>query len=151
VNPAIIRQAFCAGRGNIQRAAEQVEHGLGLPRNLIEALRQSVVARGTETALASKAGRRWVGTSYEELWRRVECFAAGLHSLGVGKGAKVAIISNNRPEWPVADFAIQSLGAATVPVYPTLGADQVAHILADSGVVVAIAEDKVILGSVIGG
>ena len=101
-------------------------------------------------ALANKAGRRWAGTSYEELWRRVECFAAGLHSLGVGKGAKVAIISNNRPEWPVADFAIQSLGAATVPVYPTLGADQIAYILADSGVVVAIAEDKVILGSVIG-
>lgn len=124
--------------------------GVDAPRSLVGALRRSVGARGDGVALASKVDGRWDEISYRELWRRVERFAAGLSSLGVGRGAKVALISTNRPEWPIADLAVQSLGAATVPVYPTLETAQIGHILADSGAVVAIAEDGRILGKVLG-
>ena len=137
--------------GMMQRVVERVDRGAetGVLRNLVEVLHRSVVARGEETALASKGEGGWGEISYAELWRRVERFAAGLASLGVGGGAKVAVVSKNRPEWPIADFAIQSLGAATVPIYPTLGAAQISHILADCGAVVAIAEDEEILGKVL--
>lgn len=131
-----------------QRLAGDVEEGAS--RSLVEALWRSVEARGERPALASKAGGRWVGISYGELWRRVGRFAAGLSSLGVGRGAKVAIVSSNRPEWPVVDLAVQSLGAATVPVYPTLGAAQICHILADSGAVVAVVENEQILEKILG-
>jgi len=135
----------------MQRVVERVDRGAGTeaPRNLLGVLHRSVVARGEKTALASKGEGGWVEISYAELWRRVERFAAGLASLGVGGGAKVAVVSKNRPEWPIADFAIQSLGAATVPIYPTLGAAQISHILADCGAVIAIAEDEEILGKVL--
>lgn len=137
--------------GMMQRVVERVDRGSGTetPRNLVGVLHRSVVARGEKVALASKGGGGWVEISYAELWRRVERFAAGLSSLGVGGGAKVALVCRNRPEWPVADFAIQSLGAATVPIYPTLGAAQISHILADCGALVAIAEDVEILGRVL--
>lgn len=138
----------------MQRAEEQVGLGgaAGESRSLVDAVRRSVAARGGEVALASKgADGAWVEVSYGELWRRVERFAAGLARMGVGGGEKVALISRNRPEWPVVDLAVQSLGAVVVPVYPTLGVDQVRHILADSGAVVAVAENEEHLGKVLEG
>src|SRR5215217_9507965 len=137
-------------RGMMQRVVERVDRGAGTeaPRNLLGVLHRSVVARGEKTALASKGEGGWVEISYAELWRRVERFAAGLASLGVGGGAKVAVVSKNCPEWPIADLAIQSLGAATVPIYPTLEAAQISHILADSGSGVAIVEDEGLLEKV---
>ena len=92
-----------------------------------------------------KVGGGWRSISYAEFWGRVRDFAAGLAGLGVTKGARVALMSNNRPEWPVADLAVQSLGAATVPVYPTLEPAQVAHILGDSEARVLIVENKELL------
>ena len=123
--------------------AEEVARGAvsGEPRSLLEALCRNAEGRGGEVALASKVGDRWGEISYAELWERVGDFAAGLAALGVGSGAKVAIISRNRPEWAITDLAVQRLGAATVPVYPTLGTGQICHILADSGAVVAVVED----------
>ncbi|QIN83540.1 AMP-binding protein [Rubrobacter tropicus] len=136
----------------MQRVAERVARGAGVgeARSLMGALYRNVEARGDEVALASKVGDEWRGISYADLWRRVGDFAAGLSSLGVGSGAKVAIICGNRPEWAVADLAAQGLGAATVPVYPTLGTDQIGHILADSGAVVAVVEDEELLERVAG-
>ena len=137
----------------MQRTAVQSGPGDGEVRgdyqSIIGMLRRNVEARPEKLALASKAEGDWAGISYGELWERVKSFAAGLASLGVGSGAKVAIVSRSRPEWVVTDLAVQSLGAATVPVYPTLEASQVAHMLADSGAVVVVVEDQEILGKVI--
>ena len=52
---------------------------------------------------------------------------------GIGKGDRVAILSENRPEWTIADFASLLIGAVTVPIYATLTAEQTAYILRDSG------------------
>jgi long-chain acyl-CoA synthetase len=134
----------------MQRVTERVARGSGVggPRSLIGALYANVETRGDEVAFASKAGHRWVGISYAELWERIRNFAAGLAALGVGSGAKVAIVSRNRPEWAITDLAVQGLGAATVPVYPTLETDQICHILADAGAVVAVVEDEELLEKV---
>ena len=59
--------------------------------------------------------------------------AGGLRKWGIGKGDRVAILSENRPEWMIADFASLLLGAVTVPIYATLTAEQTAYILRDSG------------------
>jgi long-chain acyl-CoA synthetase len=75
----------------------------------------------------------WVPISSTEIYCGVVGVARALESWGVGKGDRVAILSENRPEWTIADFAALSLGAVTVPVYSTQTAEQTAFLLNDSG------------------
>ena len=72
--------------------------------------------------------------SGRELVERVRDLSLGLASLGMTRGDRVALLSESRPEWLLADFAILAAGAVTVPIYPTLSAEQVAFILRDSEV-----------------
>ncbi len=71
--------------------------------------------------------------SSRELYRDVVGVARALQSWGIREGDRVAILSENRPEWAVADFATMLLGAATVPIYATLTAEQTLHLLRDAG------------------
>lgn len=75
----------------------------------------------------------WVPISSSELYRNVVGVGRALASWGIGKGDRIAILSENRPEWTITDFAILSLGAVTVPIYSTQTAEQTAFILNDSG------------------
>ncbi len=75
----------------------------------------------------------WVPISSTEIYRSVVGVARALESWGVGKGDRVAILSENRPEWTIADFAALALGAVTVPIYSTQTAEQTAFVLNDSG------------------
>jgi long-chain acyl-CoA synthetase len=75
----------------------------------------------------------WAPISSTEIYRSVVGVARALESWGVRKGDRVAILSENRPEWTITDFAALSLGAVTVPVYATQTAEQTAFILNDSG------------------
>ncbi|HEU4699703.1 MAG TPA: long-chain fatty acid--CoA ligase [Gemmatimonadales bacterium] len=84
-------------------------------------------------ALRAKLAGRWVGISYAELLERVHALSIGLRELGVAPGDRVAILSENRPEWAMADFASLAACAIDVPVYPTLPAKQIEYILRDSG------------------
>jgi long-chain acyl-CoA synthetase len=111
-------------------------------RSLPEAFRMTVLEKAEKPALGEKAGGRWREFSFREVYRRVEDFAAGLSGLGVEHGSRVALMSENRVAWTVADVAIMSLGAATVPIFPTLGPRQVAHILEDSGAGVVVVEGE---------
>ncbi len=93
-----------------------------------------------------EAYRRPVGDGWESMsWRdagdRVQSLAAGLLDLGVQPEERVALIATTRVDWVLADFAILCSGAATTTVYPTSNPDDVAYIVADSGAVVAFAED----------
>jgi long-chain acyl-CoA synthetase len=94
-------------------------------------------------ALRSKSAGSWVPVSYAELEARVHAVAAGLRGLGVITGDRVAILSENRPEWAVTDYACLSIRCADVPIYPTLPARQIEFILRDAAakaVVVSSAE-----------
>lgn len=117
--------------------------------SLVGMVRLSVESRGGNVAYGWKESGEWRTLSYVGLWTRVKEFAAGLSGFGVGGGDRVALMSTNRVEWPVADLATQSLGAATVPVYPTLEGSQVAHILKTSGAKVAVVESRKLLDRVL--
>lgn len=79
--------------------------------------------------------------SADDLVERVRALALGLESIGIAAGDRVAIQSESRPEWVLADLAILSLGAITVPIYPTLPSAAVRLILADSGARLAVVSD----------
>jgi long-chain acyl-CoA synthetase len=81
--------------------------------------------------------------------KRVAGFARGLSALGVGRGDRVALLCGDRPEWHIVDFAVLHLGAADVPIYPTLLAAQTRAILVDSGARTAVAEDPEQLAKVL--
>jgi long-chain acyl-CoA synthetase len=92
---------------------------------------------GPAEALRHRHEGGWTGSTYREVGERVARLARGLTGLRVRAGDRVALLSENRPEWAIADYAVLALGAVVVPLYPTLPADQIAHILADSGARVA--------------
>jgi long-chain acyl-CoA synthetase len=83
----------------------------------------------------------WHPVSGNQLYQRVRAFAAALSSWGIAKGDRVAILSENRWEWAVADFAVLALGAVDVPLYPTLTARQIGDMLADSGARAVLVSD----------
>ena len=86
-------------------------------------------------ALRYKKDGAWVDISHAQLLERVRRTSLALTDLGLARGDRVAILSENRPEWAVADYACLSAGLADVPIYPTLPAEQMVHILNDSGAV----------------
>ncbi|KPJ90797.1 MAG: hypothetical protein AMS18_10020 [Gemmatimonas sp. SG8_17] len=92
-------------------------------------------------ALRYKKGGAWNDITHFELSRQVHHAALGLLELGVKAGDKIAILSANRPEWAVADYACLTACCADVPIYPTLPASQVAYILKDSGACAVFVED----------
>ena len=79
------------------------------------------------------AAGKWQPITARQLYQRVRALAAVISGWGIGKGDRVAILSENRWEWAVTDFAVLALGAVDVPLYATLTAQQVAGMLADSG------------------
>ena len=91
--------------------------------------------------------RRCLAEGYDtyasrELFDYIRDVSLGLGVLGVKPGDRVAILCESRPEWLVADLAILSAGAVTVPIYPSLPAELVGYILADASVTVAIVSDR---------
>lgn len=81
------------------------------------------------TALSYKKGGEWISLSYAHFYERVLMAARGLRKAGVRPGDRVAIFSENRAGWAIADFAIQSVGGITVPIYATNTAEQAAYVL----------------------
>jgi long-chain acyl-CoA synthetase len=81
--------------------------------------------------LYKKEGR-YLPISTEEFGRRVRHLCLGLRELGLARGDKVILLSENRPEWVICDMANLCLGAITVPVYTTLVSEQIKYIIADS-------------------
>lgn len=94
--------------------------------------------RGDRTVLMAQEGvGAWSAISSVELYGRVRALADVLREWGVGKGDRVALLSENRWEWPVTDFAVLAIGGVDVPLYPTLTPEQIGYMLRDSGAKVA--------------
>ena len=87
---------------------------------------------GLPAAFRSKVGGAWVGITHRETLERVQAISLGLRELGIQPGDKVSLVSENRPEWALADYACLTTRAADVPIYPTLTAKQTEYILRDS-------------------
>ncbi len=99
----------------------------------INELFYSIVERDAERVMLFKETVRWETISSKQIYRNVVGIARTLQSWGISAGDRIAILSENRPEWAYADFAAMLLGAASVPVYPTLTVEQTAYALHDSG------------------
>ncbi|WP_129714394.1 long-chain fatty acid--CoA ligase [Pedobacter sp. SYP-B3415] len=84
--------------------------------------------------LSDKIGGKWRTFSTSQFCEAVNNLSKGLVAQGVGKGSKVAVMSPNRIEWNITDFAINQLGAFQVPLYPTLAEHDISFILKDAGV-----------------
>ena len=84
-------------------------------------------------ALAFKVGDVWHHLAGPEVVERIRRIALGLSQMGVKAGDRIAIISENRPEWSLTDLAILSLRAVNVPIYTTQAVEQIRYILEDSG------------------
>ncbi|MBZ5615125.1 MAG: long-chain fatty acid--CoA ligase [Acidobacteriia bacterium] len=93
----------------------------------------TVAKNRRDRVMLQRQAQGWAPISSKEIYRSVVGVARALESWGIRKGDRVAILSENRPEWPIADFAVLALGAVTVPVYATQTAEQTAFLLNDSG------------------
>ena len=92
-------------------------------------------------ALQYKVHGTYTPISHQELAARVRHAARALRKLGFVRGDRIAILSENRPEWAIADLACLSAGFADVPIYPALPPDQIAYILKDAGCVAICVSD----------
>jgi long-chain acyl-CoA synthetase len=95
----------------------------------------------TRTALRAKRDGAWRDITHAELARQVRLTALGLKELGIQPGDRVGILSSNRPEWAVADYACLTARCTDVPVYPTLPAKQAIYPLRNSGAVAVFVAD----------
>jgi len=93
---------------------------------------------GDKPFLVARRQGAWRARSWRATAEDVLALAAGLAALGVGPGDRVALVAENRPEWAIADLAIMTVGAITVPAYTTNTVADHAHILSNSGARLAI-------------
>jgi long-chain acyl-CoA synthetase len=84
----------------------------------------------------------WVPISSDQIYQRVRALAKTFLDWGAEKGSRIAIISENRWEWGVTDFATLAIGAANVPIYPTLTGEQVAVLLQDADCRIAVVSTR---------
>jgi long-chain acyl-CoA synthetase len=112
------------------------------PRTLIEVFEFAARRHNRPDALNYKRDGQWISISSSEMLRRIRDLAAGLYSLGVRRGDRVAILSDSRVEWTLTDAACIFAAAIDVPIYPTLTATQVRYILKDCGARVLVLANK---------
>src|ERR1035437_5971935 len=82
-----------------------------------------------ETALACKREGVWVKYSIQQYVELTNLISYGMLEIGIKPGDKVGLVSSNRPEWNMIDFATMQIGAVSIPIYPTISQDDYRHIL----------------------
>lgn len=104
-----------------------------LPQTIPHFCLESFRRHSKPDALSYKIDDAWFRLSGMDAIERIKRIALGLSRLGVKAGDRIAVISENRPEWSLTDLAILSLRAVNVPIYTTQAVDQIRYILEDSG------------------
>ncbi len=111
------------------------------PGTIVAGFQQRAREWSDETGWLQAHDGEWRGMTWGQIRTRVEDLAAGLIELGVDPGDRIAISGKNSTDWVAFDYAIQHVGAISVPLHDTLAPDQVAHIVAHSGCRVYFAGD----------
>ncbi|MSR06588.1 MAG: long-chain fatty acid--CoA ligase [Gemmatimonadetes bacterium] len=115
---------------------------MNVPRTIVQLFFDAVEHYSTKrAALRYRVNGAWRDVTHQELARRVRQSAFGLIELGIKPGDRVAILSGNRPEWAIVDYACILARAVDVPIYPTLPPRHVRHMLRDSGAKIAFVSD----------
>ncbi len=110
--------------------------------NLVAMFLTRAGEKGDAPFLWSRIDGQWRSTSYAEAARQVAALAASLRKLGLKPGDRVALVSENRPEWLIADLGIMAAGCVTVPTYTTNTQRDHQHILANSGASAVIVSNQ---------
>ncbi|HZH97490.1 MAG TPA: AMP-binding protein, partial [Fimbriimonadaceae bacterium] len=101
-------------------------------KSLADMLRRSCRTYADKDAMLCPDGKGFRRITYRELEEQVRLYAGALKSLGLQRGDKLAIQSENMPEWAICDWACQTVGVVVVPIYPTLPPDQTQYIVTNS-------------------
>src|SRR4029079_17906935 len=101
--------------------------------NLVAMFLARAAEKGDAPFLWAKRDGEWRAVSWNEAARQVAGLAEGLQRIGLERGARVALVSENRPEWLIADLGIMAAGCVTVPTYTTNTTRDHTHILENSG------------------
>src|SRR4051812_32607402 len=110
-------------------STSESQHALNtIPKLCLAAIQR----HGKRDALNTKRAGEWLHIPAEKFKERVHHIALGLAELGIRAGDRIALLSENRPEWSIVDLGILSLGAVNVPIYTTQSVEQVRYILEDS-------------------
>jgi long-chain acyl-CoA synthetase len=102
-----------------------------------------------DDALCSKVDGAWKKTSSFEFWEKASRVSYALWTMGIQKDDKVAVISNNRPEWNILDMGMLQAGVVNVPLYTTLSAQETQFILKDSGARLIFVSDSALYQKVL--
>ena len=116
---------------------------------LFEFLTEDYAKQTKSFVMMHKVDGKYQGITYEKFKEETDNLAYGLATLGITKQDKVAIISENRPEWVYSDMAILGLGAIDVPLYPSLTSDSIEFILNNSESKAIIVSNKFQLNKVL--
>ncbi len=114
----------------------------GEPRTLSELFLRSATEHNIPNALNYKFGNKWCAISSDEMIERSENIALGLHSFGLRKGDRAAILAPNSPEWTLTDAGCQFAGVVDVPIYTTLTPESVRYIIDDSAARILFIQDQ---------
>lgn len=97
---------------------------------------------GNRLAIEKKLDGKWVGATWEEYYERARALGLSLKALGIDKGDRVVILSENRLEWLYSDMGAMGIGACVVPIYPTLTAEEAEYIVENAGAKVMLVENR---------
>jgi len=104
--------------------------------------------RDRAVVMRAKRERTWIDVSGRQLLDQVHDLSLGLRQLGIAPGERVALVSENRPEWAITDYACLAARCPDVPIYPTLPAVQIEYMLRDSGAVAVCVSTKAQLAKI---
>lgn len=99
-------------------------------------------AANPRAVLWQNASDEWHPISSDQMYQRVRALGTALLRMGAKKGDRIALIAENRWEWAVTDFAALAIGAADVPIYPTLTGEQIAELVRDAGCRIAVVSTR---------
>ncbi|GAB4477816.1 MAG: AMP-dependent synthetase/ligase [Erythrobacter tepidarius] len=139
-----------AGRAVVNPADDPLLQDIDGAQNLVELFLKRADAKGDAPFLGHKTGGQWVTQSWRSAAEQVCLLAESLRRMGLQAGDRVALISENRPEWCIADLAIMAAGCITVPTYTTNTRRDHAHILDNSGARAVFVSTEKLLVPVVG-
>ena len=127
------------GKGNYMNQA----------KNLLTFLEKHVQDRPHDPFLHAKKNSNYEAITFLSLYQSIAQLSAALSEMGISNNDKVAILSNNRPEWVMTDLAVLSLSAVVVPIYPTVPASDIAYIINHSGSKIIVLENQEMIDKVL--
>ncbi len=139
-----------AARAVANPADPQILQDIDNAQNLVALFLKRADEKGDAPFLGQKAGGQWVTQSWRSAAEHVCLLAEALRAMGLSDGDRVALVSENRPEWCIADLAIMAAGCITVPTYTTNTRRDHAHILDNSGARAVVVSNEKLLTPLVG-